>query len=81
MRIGTIAMMVEATPVVAYFTAISENDTPRKGPNTDPMLVPIMPGLLLKAFRMRYPFFKIIMIKAKPIMPATILIWVAAKAW
>ncbi len=36
---GTVAIIVEAIPVGAYFTAISENETPRKGPKKDPVTI------------------------------------------
>ena len=77
---GTMAMMVEATPVVAYFTAMREKETPRNGPKTEPIAAPVIPERLLKAFLIRFPFRRAMMMIAKPIMPAMILICVAAKA-
>ena len=35
-KMGTIAIMVEAIPVSVNFTERSENDTPKKGPKKEP---------------------------------------------
>ena len=39
---GTIDIMVAAMPTAVYLIAIRENDTPRKGPKTAPIVVNVM---------------------------------------
>lgn len=39
---GTIAIIVDAIPVSVFATASNENDTPKKGPKKEPVVMPIM---------------------------------------
>ncbi len=47
---GTMDIMVAAMPVLVYWIAINERETPRKGPKKEPMLSWVMAALLWKAF-------------------------------
>ena len=46
---GTMAMMVDAMPVLVYLIARSEKETPRKGPKNEPVVIPIIPFEFLNA--------------------------------
>ncbi len=78
-RIGTIAMMVDAIPAEVYFIAIRENDTPRKGPKKDPVVMAVIPFRSFRAAKTVFHLPERVMISMKPIMPVMILIWVDGK--
>ena len=63
-----------------YIYSIKENETPRKGPNTEPITVNINPFLLEKLFITRSHFRMKIKISVNPTKPAKTRICDAAKA-
>lgn len=46
---GLMDIIVDAIPTCVYFTAINENDTPRKGPKTEPENTPAIAFLSVTA--------------------------------
>jgi len=74
MIIGVVAIIVEATAVFVYWIAISESETPTKGPNIEPA------NVALTAFRFLKPSLKSLnrlvksIISANPIIPVMIRI-------
>ena len=78
-KMGTSDMMVAAIPVSVYFTASRENDTPRKGPKKDPVIMPVIPFLLLRASRTLAHFPISVTITINPTIPEMIRICVDAK--
>ncbi len=80
MRIGTMAIMVDAMPVEVCCTAKRESETPRNGPKNEPMRMLLIPVLFRTAFLIFDVLRSNSTIIPKPIIPVMILIWVAAKA-
>jgi len=78
-KTGTRDMMVDAIPVSVNFTASRENDTPRKGPKKEPVTMPDIPLLFLKALCTLGHLPIMVTMSANPAIPEIIRIWVAAK--
>ena len=78
-RIGTIAIIVEAIPAEVYFTAIREKDTPRKGPKNDPIVIAFIPCAFCNAERTVFHRPEIDIIRINPTMPVIIRICVEGK--
>ena len=59
---------------IVNFMATNENETPRKGPNTEPMLMPVIALLFLKALNTFFQRPRILINMVNPMIPAIILI-------
>ena len=77
---GTMDMMVEATPVVVFCMANKEKDTPKNGPKKAPREVSFIADLFFMPESIFGQAFKGKKSTVKPTIPAKIRIWVAAKA-
>jgi hypothetical protein len=78
-RIGTIAMMVEAIPADVCCTAKRENETPRKGPKKDPVVIAAITLLFRKAATTEFHLPESKMISRNPVIPVIMRICVEAK--
>ena len=77
-RIGTIDMIVDVTPVLASCMANNDRETPMKGPKKEPMIIPFIPSRFWSASK---PFLILpmnIMMSVKPTILAIIRICVEA---
>jgi hypothetical protein len=79
MRTGTKAIIVDAIPDSVYLIEISEKETPRKGPKKAPIVVDNIAGLFKTEAAIVFHLPKTVTRKANPVIPARILICVAAK--
>ena len=73
-KIGTIDIIVDATPVVVYFTDKSEKETPKNGPKNAPMLNRVIAFLFFTALKSFVQLRVTRKINANPITPVITLI-------